>query len=520
MRRRRNSRLGVAGSGALVIVIAVLATYFGFTKMIPFQHHFTLKGVFTSANNIALNSPVRIAGVKVGKVTMVKPLGRGQSAAMVTMRIDDQGLPIHSDATLAIRPRIFLEGNFFVDIHPGSPSVKNIPDGGMIPINQTSDPVQLDQVLSVLKTATRTDLQNLLKELSKGFSGRGAASFNESIPLMRPAFQFNSIVNDALLGQVQHDLSNYINSSGVVAQATDADPAALQGLFRDFNRTAGALASRDQQLASAIHELPSTLSVAQPALTSLDRALPSVNQFAKALDPGVRSTLPAIRASTPLIDQLRLLVRPAELRGLVRDLRPTVPALNALNRATVPLLGQVRPASSCQNNVIIPWTHETLPDASFPATGPVYQDGVKFLPGIAGESRSGDANGQWQRVLVAPPVFATPAPNNQILMTGQPIMGTNPPIPAQRPPLRPDVPCETQPVPSLATTPGSSPVGQKPISVPSTPLTNQILQAANQVVNGLLGKLKASAPVNNTGLRYNAKPFNPSQLQALRSLAK
>ena len=38
------------------------------------------------------------------------------------MEIDDKGLPIHKDATLKIRPRIFLEGNFFVDLKPGTPS--------------------------------------------------------------------------------------------------------------------------------------------------------------------------------------------------------------------------------------------------------------------------------------------------------------------------------------------------------------------------------------------------------------
>ena len=40
----------------------------------------------------------------------------------MTMRIDDKGQPIHKDATATIRPRIFLEGNFFVDLHPGTPS--------------------------------------------------------------------------------------------------------------------------------------------------------------------------------------------------------------------------------------------------------------------------------------------------------------------------------------------------------------------------------------------------------------
>ena len=42
------------------------------------------------------------------------------------MEIDEEGLPIHRDATLKIRPRIFLEGNFFVDLRPGSPSAPEV----------------------------------------------------------------------------------------------------------------------------------------------------------------------------------------------------------------------------------------------------------------------------------------------------------------------------------------------------------------------------------------------------------
>jgi hypothetical protein len=41
--------------------------------------------------------------------------------AVVEMEIKEKGLPIHKDARLKIRSRIFLEGNFFVDMSPGSP---------------------------------------------------------------------------------------------------------------------------------------------------------------------------------------------------------------------------------------------------------------------------------------------------------------------------------------------------------------------------------------------------------------
>ena len=96
-------------------------TYFGFTKDIPFTHGFRVNAVFESANSIRPNSPVRIAGVNVGKVKKIERQD-GTDAAVVTMEINDKGLPIHKDATMKIRPRIFLEGNFFVDLKPGTPS--------------------------------------------------------------------------------------------------------------------------------------------------------------------------------------------------------------------------------------------------------------------------------------------------------------------------------------------------------------------------------------------------------------
>ena len=166
MRRRQRKGMSPVAAGLLTLVVLCVVVYFGFTKAIPFRHHYTVSAVFGSANNIRPGSPVRVAGVNVGKVTGVGHVEDGRQAAIVTMRIDKEGLPIHRDATFKIRPRIFLEGNFFVDVSPGSPSSPDLHDGDRVPINQTSAPVQLDQVLSALQAPTRKDLQSLLRELS------------------------------------------------------------------------------------------------------------------------------------------------------------------------------------------------------------------------------------------------------------------------------------------------------------------------------------------------------------------
>jgi hypothetical protein len=181
----------------------------------------------------------------------------------------------------------------------------------------------------------------------------------------------------------------------------------------------------------------------------------------------VRSAGPTIDASLPFVKQARKLVSKAELRGLVADLVPTVPALARLNNATVGLLHQVRLASSCQNQVILPWSQDQVVDPNFPTNMgggkiqlKVFEEGVRFLPGIASESRTGDANGQWFRVLPGNGTNTYDLGLAGQKFVGQslfPILGANPPRLTQ-PPIRPHVPCETQHKPNLTTIQGSAPV--------------------------------------------------------------
>ena len=156
------------------------------------------------------NAPVRIAGVNVGKVTGSRTPSDGAQAAVVTMRIERKGLPIHRDATVKIRPRIFLEGNFFVDVQPGSPiGADGCDDGDRIPVDQTAAPVQLDQVLAALQAPTRAGpAGRCCEELSTGLDGGGAraASTARSRTGARPTAT-RAIVADAPLGEHEHDLS-------------------------------------------------------------------------------------------------------------------------------------------------------------------------------------------------------------------------------------------------------------------------------------------------------------------------
>src|SRR4051812_33629355 len=167
-RTLRKDRKGPSpvGVGLVVLVVVAIGSYLGFTKHIPFTKGFRVNAVVETANSIRVNSPVRIAGVEVGKVKAVR---RYQDTDMseVEMQILDKGLPIHKDARVRIRPRIFLEGNFFVDLSPGTPQSPKLGNGDSIPATQTSGPVQLDEVLTALQSNTRDNLKTLLDEYGR-----------------------------------------------------------------------------------------------------------------------------------------------------------------------------------------------------------------------------------------------------------------------------------------------------------------------------------------------------------------
>jgi phospholipid/cholesterol/gamma-HCH transport system substrate-binding protein len=450
VRRAQQRGPSPLAAGVLALIVVGIVGWAGFTKRNPFAQRFELRAAFAHVNDLRPKSPVRIAGVNVGTVRSVEHIQTGgRPAALVTMEIDRRGLPLHRDATLKVRPRIFLEGNYFVDLQPGSPSAPVLRDGATVPVQQTAAPVQLGQVLSALQSDTRDDLRTFLREYGKAVQGGGRA-FNRSIAYWRPAFRDASVVNDATRGIEEHDLSGYLRGAGRVAGGLDRDPAQLRSLVTGFAATAAAFASEQANLSAAVHELPRTLGQGRRTLGVLNGAFPSVRRFARDARPALRSSRPALEAQLPLVRQLRALMSPRELRGLTRDLDPLVPALTRLNRRGVGLQEQQRALASCSGQVLDAWQEATVPDANFKSAGPVYQEAAKAFTGLAGESRSFDANGQYVRTLAKNANFAYALGDGRFFLTDLPVEGVNPPK-APPPPYQPGVPCETQAPPDLRT---------------------------------------------------------------------
>ena len=75
MRNQSGRRLPNYAVGLIVVVVLAIASYVAFTKQVPWGGGTEVTAVFNSAQNLRPNSPVRIAGVEVGKVTSVEAVG-------------------------------------------------------------------------------------------------------------------------------------------------------------------------------------------------------------------------------------------------------------------------------------------------------------------------------------------------------------------------------------------------------------------------------------------------------------
>jgi ABC-type transporter Mla subunit MlaD len=461
---------------ALIAIAVLLAGgYLAVAKELPFGSEYELKAVFENAANIRDRSPVRIAGVDVGEVKSVRSVGE---AAEVTFTVSDDGRPVHEDAGVRIRPRIFLEGNFFLDLSPGSPSAAELPDGGTIPVSRTSTAVQLDELLTALQAPDRRNLVELLEGYGGGLNripaaaedrdqdravrGESAAqAINDSFRYGGRAARDTALVTDALLGSEPADLSRLLASQSEVFAALLAREQQLQDLITNFDTTAGALARESANLGATVRQLAPTLETARPSLVHLNAMLPVLRAFARDIEPGVRQIPATIRASGPWLRQARRLLGRRELGHTARQLRLAAPGLAAFSDAGQGLFRGIELASRCADELLVPSGDQVIENSgpyALSTGSPNYKELLYAAVNFAGAGQTFDGNGPFLRLQGGggPQDVRAPVPNAPLFQTElfgssiEPQLGTRPSLQASaRPPFRTDVACHLNALPDL-----------------------------------------------------------------------
>ena len=304
-----------------------------FAGTVPFAPQgYRIQAVFRETGQLVAGADVRISGVNVGKVTNVQPRGVN---SLVTMDLHRQFAPMPADTRGILRLKTLL-GEAYIELSPGSPSGRKLPDGGTIPPSQIQRTQDLDQVLNSFDPSTQRALQQFLSGSFEALSGRGQ-DLNNAIGNLDPAVsQLSAVVG--VLNQQQGNLQRLINNLGVVLTTVGNRSADVQSLVNAGNQVFSATAGRDAQLQATINGLP-------PFMTQLRSTLGTLNTTLGIAKP----TLAVIRRAAPL-------VRPA----LSELITLSGPALNLLHQAPslIKLANQALPAiaqfSSSFNQVLSP----------------------------------------------------------------------------------------------------------------------------------------------------------------------
>jgi phospholipid/cholesterol/gamma-HCH transport system substrate-binding protein len=501
---RRRRRIPDVTIALIAIAVILAAGYGAFTKRVPFIHGYQVKAVFASSNQLIKGSPVRVAGVKVGQVRKLEP-GPGNTM-LVTMDVQSAGRPIHRDATMKIRPRLFLEGGFFIDVHPGSPSSPELKSEDTIPLPQTAIPVQFHQVLLALDRPTRGSLRETIDTVAKGFEHQGAQGLNQTFRALPPVLRDTALLTSATLGSHPHDLSGFIDESSQTAQTLAQHDTQLKDLVTGLNRTSSALASQDLALAGTVRQADQLLREAPPSIRAIDAALPTLNRFSVDLRPSLQIAPPILAKAVQALSQLDLVAGPTELPALISILRPAVGQLPQLTRRLNTLFPLVTPVSKCVLTRVGPVLFAKLDDGNLSSGQPVWQEMLHTFGGLAGASQNYDGNGASIRFLLGGGdslLQINNFPNlGQIfasLDSKNPIIGARPVWLGSRvlPPYRPDADCAAQTFPDLTARGSLNAVSGT--AARARPRAKVTAQEIKDLANGATGASGATGATGATG---------------------
>src|SRR5919112_730468 len=204
---------------------------------------------FENASQLQSNASVRIAGVEVGRVIRVDPVGLRTDA---TIEVDARYAPIPSDTRAVLRQKTLL-GETFVALTPGSRSAPDLAEGADLAVENVEPTQPLDRVLGMLDPRTRRDLQALFSGGAAALHGRGDevnAGLGELGPLTD---QFDVML--AILDRQRASVGGLVRDAGRVLRTVGAHGAALEEIVDAGSAVAASTASRDRALKATVREL-------------------------------------------------------------------------------------------------------------------------------------------------------------------------------------------------------------------------------------------------------------------------
>jgi phospholipid/cholesterol/gamma-HCH transport system substrate-binding protein len=239
-----------------------------------------------------------------------------------------------------------------INLTPGHKPALPLKHGGMIPVGNTSVPLNSDDLTNALDTDTRAWFQSLVVGLGQGTKGR-TQDVKGLIRALGPTATQARQLGDALAAR-RTAIARLVHNLSVLTKAVSTKDSQLGQVVDATDATLGAVASQDAALRQSISELPATLAQARSTLGHAATFSKGLAPTLTALVPGglgptpstqsdaARRILSAVRSTGQLVDVAEPVVR-LQARPLVRALKPVAadlsPALVDLSNQTPYLSG-------------------------------------------------------------------------------------------------------------------------------------------------------------------------------------
>jgi phospholipid/cholesterol/gamma-HCH transport system substrate-binding protein len=281
------------GAIGLVLIMRVLWAAFNADKLPLIGGGTSYSAYFTEAAGLRAGDPVRIAGVKVGKVESV-----GLSGDKVKAVFTVKGAFVGDTSTVAIKLKTLLGAKYLGIDSSGAHEQQ---PGRTIPTSRTTSPFDVYPAFTELtKTVDAIDTTKLAKAfstLSADFAGTpssvrsvvtGLSRLSETISSRDSALRsLLTKANDVtgVLAARDQDLQTLLDDGGLLLDELNARRAAIHSLL--VNTTA-----LSQQLRALVSDNQKTLG---PLLDQLDQILRTLTEHQQDLDRGLALLAPFYR---------------------------------------------------------------------------------------------------------------------------------------------------------------------------------------------------------------------------------
>ncbi|MGE4426029.1 MAG: MlaD family protein [Solirubrobacteraceae bacterium] len=451
-------------AAVLLLLLVVGSAVFAFGRRSIAPGGYTVRAIFSDAQQLKGGSAVRTSGLDIGRVESTEASSDG--TALVTMRLKADTRRPRRDDRFVIRPRLAFEGNFYVDIMAGSPAAPTLPDGAVVPRAQTSTSVQLDEVLSTLTAPIRDSSKSLVAGLATGLgAGQGSAGtlLSGATGLRRATRELDRALESVrgaargFRGTGDGDLGRALADASAVTRDLARNPRELATIIDDYATVVGALVAQDRQLRRSIPAARSFLAGAPASLRRIDAVLPSLRRFAVDLRPVLRELPRQLPSLNAVFAQVASTALPGELDRFVATLRQPVLDLPQLERQLAFVLPYGGPLGRCLTKVVVPALEQRVPDAHLTVKQPVWLEALHMAANLAASSPGFDGNGTTVRAGISEGEgsllgFVPGITEMVSVIGGSAIEGVSPQWLGTNvwPTVRIDRPCEDQAVPNLA----------------------------------------------------------------------